>query len=305
MIKSKSIIYGLAFGLFFLAAPHLSFGQKRLQMAFEKMVGSINGRVGVCALNIETGESISFNGDKAFPMQSVYKFPIAMAILARVDEGKLSLDQKILVDPSVYIPKNGHSPIRDQFPDGTHLSVKELLKYNIEESDGTACDVLLQLLGGPEKAAEYIHQLGVQHIAIATTERVQMANDTIQYQNWSTPNAMGRLLKVFYAGDNLSPNSKALLMKFMSVSSPWFDKRIKGLLPPGTKVFHKTGTSNTINGLTRATNDAGIITLPDGNHLALAVFIADAYASQKERESVIAQISRAAYDYFAKSDDGH
>lgn len=99
----------------------------------------------------------------------------------------------------------------------------------------------------------------------------------------------------------LSPGSKALLMQYMSPSSPWFNRRIKGLLPPGTPVFHKTGTAGTFNGLTRATNDAGIITLPDGNHVALSVFISDSYASQKDRELAIAKIAKYVFDYFVKA----
>jgi beta-lactamase class A len=75
-------------------------------------------------------------------------------------------------------------------------------------------------------------------------------------------------------------------------------KRIKGLLPQGTIVAHKTGTSGTINGLTRATNDVGIITLPNGNHLAIAVFISDSYDSHADRELAIAKAAKAAFDFW-------
>ncbi|WP_134090269.1 class A beta-lactamase [Olivibacter sp. XZL3] len=293
----------LKLSLFFLILSVSSFGQSPLQTQFEQIAKNTKGNVGVCALIIETGESISFNGDKAFPMQSVYKFPIAMAVLKKVDEGELSLDKMIEVDQSEYIPKNGHSPIRDNFPKGTNLTIRDLLKYNIEESDGTACDVLLRLLGGTKNAERYIHKLGIMDIAISTTEMVQVANDTIQYQNWATPKAMSQLLKTFYAAGDLSKNSSALLLGYMSVSSPYFDRRIKGLLPQETAVAHKTGTAGTINGLTRATNDVGIITLPNDQHLAVSVFISDSYDSQKERELTIAKISRAAFDYWANRDN--
>lgn len=300
MVRSKRIL-NLLPGLFFLIQSVSSFGQSALQTKFKQIAKSIKGNVGVCALIIETGESISFNGDKRFPMQSVYKFPIAMAMLDKVDEGKFSLDEIVGIDKAEYIPKNGHSPIRDNFPNGTNLTVRDLLKYNIEESDGTACDVLLRLLGGAKNAEQYVHQLGITGIAISTTEMVQVANDTIQYQNWATPKAMSQLLKVFYGAGNLSGKSRALLLNYMSVSSPWFDRRIKGLLPQGITVAHKTGTAGTINGLTRATNDVGIISLPGGQHLVISVFISDSYASQKERESTIAKISRAAFDYCLKA----
>jgi beta-lactamase class A len=255
--------------------------------------------VGVYALVIQTGEAVSYHGEDRYPMQSVYKFPIGMAVLDRVDKGSLSLDREIRVDTSEYIPESGHSPLRDKLPEGTRLTVRQLLNCSVAESDGTACDVLLRLPGGTEKAREYVCGLGIQHIAIATTEQVQIANDLIQYRNWATPKAMSALFRIFYSGNALSEESKEVLLKYLSVSGPWFDRRIKGLLPKGIPVFHKTGTSGTLRRLTRATNDAGIIVLPNGQHVALSVFIADAYAIRKDREVTIAKISRAIYDYYA------
>ncbi|QNL47886.1 class A beta-lactamase [Olivibacter sp. SDN3] len=300
MARNKILILNLSIGLFLLIWPVLALGQNTLQKQIEDIAASGNGKAGIYGLIIETGESISFNGDNPFPMQSVYKFPISIAMLDRVDKGIFSLDEIIRIDTSAYIPKNGHSPIRDKFQDGTNLSVRDLLKYNMEESDGTACDVLLELLGGTDSTEQYIHKLGIRDIAISTTEMIQVANDTIQYQNWVTPKAMTQLLKIFYSGNILSERSRALLLAYMFASSPYFDRRIKGLLPPGTEVAHKTGTAGTINGLTRATNDVGIVTLPNGNHLAISVFISDSYDSQKKRELTIAKITRAAFDYWAE-----
>lgn len=300
MIWRKGIILKLITSLFFLIQPISSFGQNTLEKQFEQISKSISGNVGACAMVIETGETASFNGDKQFPMQSVYKFPIAMAILNQVDKGNFSLDEIIHIDKSEYIPENGHSPIRNKFPNGANITLRNLIRYNIEESDGTACDVLLRLLGGTKNAEQYIYKLGITDIAISTTEMVQMAVDTIQYQNWVTPKAMTQLLKTFYGGEKLSEKSRALLLKYMSVSLPWFDRRIKGLLPPGTKVAHKTGSSRTVNGLAATTNDVGIITLPNGTHLAISVFVSDSYASDNDRNLAIAKISKAAFDYWAK-----
>lgn len=301
MKKNITLLFCAFISLALLALPSTSTAQLALEKKIEQIAGGINGRLGVYAQVLETGASVSYQGEDRYPMQSVYKFPIAMAVLDRVDKGGLSLDQVVQVDPSEYIPDNGHSPLRDKFPNGTSITVRQLLYYAVTESDGSASDVLLRLLGGTEKAQEYIRGLGIHDMAIATTEKVQVANDTIQYRNWTTPRAMSQLFSLFYTGNMLTPESKALLLKLLSPSGPWFDRRIKGLLPQGTPVFHKTGTSGTINGLTRATNDAGIITLPNGLHVALSVFIADSYAGQKERETAIAKISRAVFDDYADS----
>lgn len=279
-----------------------SSGQANLETQVDRIARQISGNVGVYALVLETGDTLSYNGGRRYPMQSVYKFPIAMAVLDKVDKGQLSLDQQIRVDTSEYISRNGYSPLRDRFPGGVSLTVNELLEYNVAESDGTACDVLLRLLGGTKKAQEYVRQLGVKDIAIATTEKIQVAGDLIQYRNWATPRAMTELFRIFHEAGHLSVESKALLSKYLSPSGAWFDRRIKGLLPPGIPVIHKTGTANTIKGLTRATNDAGIITLPDGRHLAISVFISDSRSSQKDREATIARISKAVFDHYGSAE---
>ncbi len=87
-------------------------------------------------------------------------------------------------------------------------------------------------------------------------------------------------------------------MKLMTDASTG-PKRIKGLLPAGTIVAHKTGTSPTNSeGLSPATNDVGIITLPNGKHLAIAVFVCNATDDEATREGVIAKITKAAYDFY-------
>ncbi|SKD10332.1 beta-lactamase class A [Chitinophaga ginsengisegetis] len=275
-------------------------GQQTLRQQIAGIAGNISGKVGVYAEILETKDTVSFNRDQHFPMQSVYKFPIAMAMLHQVDQHKFRLDQPIHVTKDDLIGPRGVSPVRDQHPEGNFdMPLGELIDYNIRASDGSACDVLLRLLGGTAKANAYVHSLGVKQLAISTTEKVQVPSEMIQYKNWSTPMAMTQLLKIFYQEPVLSDSSKNYLMHLMVTSRPGA-KRLKGLLPAGTVVAHKTGTSWTTDGLTRATNDVGIITLPNGHHLAITVFVSDAKASEEEREGAIAKIAKAAYDHWSK-----
>jgi beta-lactamase class A len=279
---------------------YLSFfaiGQNALEKQFDQIAKSVDGNVGVSVIILETGETASYNGDKKFPMQSVYKFPIAMAALHQVDDGKLTIDQKIQIETAEIIP-NSRGPVKDKILSGAQLTLKDLIWYNVGESDNTACDVLLRILGGASQANDYVHKIGVNDISIATTERIQMQYDSIQYQNWATPKAMTQLLKILYSTNTLSENSRAILLEDMIKSLPG-QKRLKGLLPAGTVVAHKTGTAATVDALTRATNDAGIITLPNGKHLAITVFVSDSHDDQAKRELTIASISKAAYDFWS------
>jgi beta-lactamase class A len=269
-----------------------------LSERLSRIAGSVDGRVGATARIVETGESAGVHEGERFPMQSVYKFPIAMAVLHLVDGGTLSLDSQVMVARADLVPSNTHSPIRDAHPDGDfRMPLREVLRYAVSESDGTASDVLLRLAGGCERVTSYLRGLGITGVMVATTEQEMGRDEMAQYRSWATPDSMAALLAAFQKGAGLAPENRRLLLHWMTETATG-PNRIKGLLPAGTVVAHKTGTSGTHDGLTRATNDAGLITLPDGRHLALAVFVSDSHAGA-EREQTIAKIARAAWDYWS------
>jgi len=265
-----------------------------------KKISSVTrGPVGASFLLLERGESASLEGARHFPTQSVYKFPIAILVLRQVDSGKLTLDQHINVTPKDFVSDREFT-IRRQYPRGAELTIRELLRYMISESDGTACDVLLRLIGGPETATKTLRELGIENFVIARYEKEMFESPSVRYENRTTPEEAVNLLKLLQTGKVVSDASRDLLLDLMINSRPG-EKRLKGLLPGGTIVAHKTGTSATINGVTSATNDIGIITLPDGTHLTIAVFVSDTKADEKTREGVIAKIAEAAWKCWVRS----
>jgi len=267
-----------------------------LRDRIEQISQAAQGRVGVKATVLETGESVALNGNQQWTMQSVYKFPIAMAVLAQVDRGKLKLDHKIRVEASDVLQG---SRILDEKSQGMEFSLAELLKYMVSESDNTASDVLLRQVGEPRIVTEYLRGLGVNNIVVANTEKELGQDTAVQYRNYATPDATVVLLRAFHEGKGLSKSSQALLLQLMTETTTG-PKRIKGLLPDGTVVAHKTGTSSTVNGVTAATNDVGLVTLPNGRHLAIAVFVSDSGANDAVREGVIAKVALAAWDEWSK-----
>jgi beta-lactamase class A len=86
-----------------------------------------------------------------------------------------------------------------------------------------------------------------------------------------------------------------MLLQWMKDSSS-APHRIKGNLSSTAIVMHKSGSSGTHDGLTAATNDIGLIALPDGRRLAIAIFVTDSTADDDTRDAIIARIARAAYD---------
>jgi beta-lactamase class A len=274
----------------------------KLQKQIEQIAAAAKGKVGVAAVVLEAEKAegagsllVSLNPGDHFPMQSVYKVPIGMALMKQVDSGKLKLDQKVRVTKDDYAGTSSHSPIRDKYPNGTELTINELMGWMLRESDGTASDVLMRLAGGPEAVKAYLHELNITDIVVLDTEKAFAENHSLQYRNWATPEAAVSLLRALYDGRGLSQESRALVIRLMTESNNG-PKRLKGLLPAGTSVAHKTGTSGTENGITAATNDIGIITLSNGQHLAIAVFVSESKTDEATREGVIAKIARAVWD---------
>jgi beta-lactamase class A len=267
----------------------------REQMA--KYAKESRGKVGAAVRILETGQTVEMNDNDRYPMQSVYKFPIGMAVLNLVDTGQLDLDKKVVVEKSDLLPGQAHSPIRDKYPEGNaSYTIRDLMTLMMIESDGTASDVLLRTVGGPDKVTAYLQSLGITKMVVATSEMEMTKGDMVQFLNWTTPVEAVNLLEHFYKGEGLSPASHDFLKGLMEASTTG-PHRIKGQLPKGTVVAHKTGTSGTSNGLTHATNDIGIVTLPDGRHMAIAVFVTDSTANESTREGTIAKISKAAWEW--------
>lgn len=281
--------------------PFAGICQKGIEHQIDIIAKTVKGNVGVAALNLSTGERFSYKANERYPMQSVYKFPIAIAVLHQIDEGKLSLSQKIHVTKEDLVTPHQHSPLRDLHPTAdVDVSIEELLRYNVSESDGTACDALIRVLGGTQKIETYIHSLGIDSIAIATTEKVMGNDKYAQYKNWCKPDAMVKLLAAFYQKKVLSKASKDLLLEMM-INTETGLKRIKGLLPKEAVVAHKTGTDFTDEaGITRATNDVGIVTLPSGKQFIIAIFISNSSDNTTDREAAIAKIAKATWDYWSK-----
>jgi len=211
--------------------------------------------------------------------------------------GEHDLDEKIGVTPADYVRQGQASPLRDKNPNGGEFTIRELIRLTLVESDGSASDVLLRVMGGAWVVRDYLDQIGIQGMRVANTEKELGANWDTQYENWARPVAAVEVLRSIkeWAVDTGEDEKELWLLKFMRESSTG-PNRIKGLLPKNIVVAHKTGSGGTRDGITSATNDIGVINLPNGKHLAVAVFVSDSPADDKTRDVVIAKIAKAAYE---------
>jgi beta-lactamase class A len=298
-----------------------------------------DGKVGVGALLLETGDAAYLDPKGHFAMQSVYKLPIAMALAQSIDRRTLDVDTDISITPADYVRRGFHSPIRNLNPRGTVMRLDDIVRYSLSESDGSASDVLLRLAGGPQNVQQYLSSIGITDIAVTdSTKDVSRDWDT-QYRNWATPEASVDLLRdLIDRQAGLSERTTTLIFDSMLEAETGRHRIHKGL-PQGATLAHKTGTgghpsevpgywktvaanANTspankniaknlskraksgpsvgddsedaepqANEVISAVNDIGIITLPDGRHIILAVYINDSLSVNPDK--VIADISRA------------
>jgi len=265
---------------------------------FAELAKTCQCRLGIAAQPVEGGETYELNGGERFPMQSVYKLPISMAVLDQVERQTLTLTQTVTFTASDMAGVGFHSPLRDRYPTGgVSVGVRDLIRAAIVDSDGIASDALYRLAGGGERITAYLRAIGIQDMDVVATEREMFEDRTrmTQYRNSTTPRAAIALLRALHDGRGVTPAAREMLLKDLTESVPGA-KRLKGLLPAGTPVAHKTGTDGTFNGMTRGTNDVGIITLPGGRYLAIAVFVKDSTASEAVREGTIAKAARLAFD---------
>jgi beta-lactamase class A len=261
---------------------------------------------------------------EVFPMASTFKIAVAATLLAQVDAGRLSLEQIIPVDPALVLSSEG---IAEIFPyPGVSASVRNLLESMLTRSDNTATNVLTRLTGGPAAVTAWVRSVGVEGLRVdgdtngivgrffnlppseesvdAQLKKLFAANPELASlsdkpnakfdddpRDTATPDAMGKLLSKILDRHVLSASSTDVLLGAMERCITGL-KRLRGMLPPGTPVRDKTGT---IGG---TVNDVGIITLPEGRgSIVIAVYIKKSAKPLEERERVIAEIARSAYDY--------
>jgi len=298
---------------------------------------SAGGEIGVSVLHLETGRGASLHGHERFPMASVFKLPVSIALLERVDRGALRLDQRLTLGPADIRPGGSPPTIADLAPEGgVTLSIGELLEAMLVGSDNTAADVLLPLAGGGEVITAQLDAAGLSDIRIDRSEaelafdsfgvspyppRPQWTLSTIRRaiaaspesarreavakfladpRDTATPDALVQLLRQLFEGRRLSKESRDRILALMTRTHAG-DERLRAGLPPGTSVADRTGTGADVAGIHIVTNDVGIVTLPGNRgHLAMAVMIKASDRPAEAREQSIARIARAAYDYWTR-----
>jgi beta-lactamase class A len=281
----------------------------RLKIQIERLIRDRDGKVGVAVKHLESGQTLAVNGETAFPMASAFKVPILVELLYQAEEGRFSLADEISVDKSDQ--HLGSGMISRLAAPGIRLSVLNMAHFMMMISDNSATDILLGKVG-PDKVNLRLKSLGIEGMSVnrpcqkliadflalrspaRTPEEIKAA--IVKFgenpEDSSTPSAMNALLEKLGRKDILTPEHCDLALAIMRKCETGL-ARIKGELPPGTVVAHKTGT------IAGTVNDCGILYLPDGaGRVVLTVLTKDFTDDTADVEEIIAKIARWVYDCF-------
>jgi beta-lactamase class A len=272
--------------------------EQELEQRLKAISDRAEGTVGLTVVHIESGKSTSINSNARLPLYSVYKLPLAIAVLKDVEENRLRLDQKIHVTPAEVVP--GTVANADLWQKPVDVTVERLVDYSIARSDNTSSDKLVQLVGGPAKITERMKSLGFQNLDIHSSSGEYVKRR--QNPNTGASEDLAKLLAQLHQGKILQPAQQNLLIGFMQRATTGLH-RLRGDLPKGAIVADKTGSGerDVATGVAKTTNDVGIITLPSGRgHLAIAVLVSGSKLPDAAQEKLIAEIARAAFDAYSK-----
>jgi beta-lactamase class A len=299
-----------------------------LENTFKRIAGASRGRVGVALIHLESGAVADVRGHERFPMASIVKLPIAIEVLKQVAERTLTLNRAVWLGPSDIRPCCTIE--RRHANGGVSFTVNELLELAIVESDNTAADALLKLVGGPDAVERRLRAMGfhqtnvdrsegqlllemagvtyappsdvwtvaLQRRLVAEVDRASLDLGRARYlsdeRDTATPYETAQLLGRLQLGD-LLPRAETDLLLNLMIQTTTGSRRLKGRLPSDTVVAHKTGTTAVV------INDAGIIMLPSDSRIpgrvAIAVYVADG-ASIGAMERAVAQVGAEAFEFF-------
>jgi beta-lactamase class A len=293
-----------------------------LRAQIEKAAARARGQVGVAIKHVESGTDLMVNADQTYPMASTYKVPILVELFYQRSEGKLSLSDRVEVLPSDVHPGGTIALLLDG--PGLQMSIHNLINLMMRVSDNSATDILLTKIGAANVTSR-MRALGLEKIRVdRSTLEMILDQEGLDYATFgnlplaqlrerlaavdpqtaaranerfnatekdvATPRQMTLLMEKIFRGEIVDRASSDEIIEFMNHSMIG-QTRIPALLPDGTRVVHKTGS------ISGSANDTGIVYLPLG-HLIITVFTEDAKAPLAERDRMIAEIARFAYDYF-------
>lgn len=268
-----------------------------IESRLKSLVAEKNARIGIAVI-IDGKDTVAVNGNRDFPMMSVFKFPLALAVVSWLEANGMSLDDYTSFGPDA-LKEDTWSPMLEKYGRRlTKMTYRELLEWALTESDNNATDILLMRVGGPQCALTLLNDVSVSAgITIGATEEDMHRDPYLSYLNRSTPLAMATLFDRFDSEIRGRSQSFSGIAEMLERCRTGQDRLPAPLTGDNSVIGHKTGTGFTSpDGKISALNDCGYVHLPNGTRYTIAVFIADSGYDITETSQIIADISAIVYN---------
>lgn len=281
-------------------APVPSMSPHPRDVEWEKMTGSLGkmaerypGRVAIYLKDMKTGRTWTHHADDLFPSASLIKVPVMIAAFYKIRDGHLALDEKIAITRRNRVGGSGSLKWR---PDGTKLTVRQLLVHMINESDNTATKMVLDHLG-----IGYVQQqfprMGLLYTGIYE-EGMSIKGGRVMHENYTTAREMASLMDKIYNGQAVDKVSSEVMLEILKKPKAVASRLAKGM-PAGWDIAHKTGL------LRQACHDSAIFMTPNGDY-AVTVLTGQnrSYSQAKDFITKVAKVTFTHYAgprYYAKA----
>lgn len=267
-----------------------------------EIVASYPGEIGVAAI-IDDSDTVAVNNRNIYPMMSVFKVHQALALCDDFDRRGISLDTLIAIRRDELDPHTW-SPMMKDYPDSEFsLTVKDLLRYTLRQSDNNASNLMFGRLLGVEETDSFISTVIPRRgFRIAYTEAEMSADHRRAYSNSTSPLGAAELINRLFTDSLVSRDKQDFIMRTLGECETGKDRIAAPLLDrEGVSIAHKTGSGYTNEeGVLAAHNDVAYICLPNGTHYSLAVFVKDFKGNETQAAKAIAHVSAAMYSILSK-----
>lgn len=228
--------------------------------------------------DFNTGKYVDINGSEIYPAASIIKVPVLINLFKTIESNGLSIyDEMTLTN---YYKASGSGNLQ-YAATGRNLTIDQLAKTMIEDSDNSATNMLMSKLGSMTAVNTAIRTWGIKNT------HVQTWLPDLGGTNYTTTNDMATMLFNLDNPNFLSINSREYIVDYMSHVKN--DRLIPQGLGKGATFLHKTGDIGSMLG------DAGIVYMPNGKKYIIVIMAKRPYNSPLGKQ-FIQQASKLIYE---------
>ncbi|MEO0457042.1 MAG: serine hydrolase [Cyanobacteria bacterium P01_A01_bin.114] len=206
--------------------------------------------------DLDTGKYVDLSGQQAIAAASTIKLPVLVAFFQEVDAGRITVEQIMATQATQVAGGSGDMQVQ---PPGTQYTALEVATQMIVNSDNTATNMMIDLLGGAEALNQRFQNWGLANTSInAPLPDLEGTNLTSAYD-------LVKVMVMLHKGELLSLRSRDRVLNILQRTYN------KNLLPSAIEetalTYNKTGDIGTVLG------DVALVDLANGKRYAIAALV--------------------------------